>query len=60
MFRSMLLIFREKGSETQKAMEAMNLALSKLTIDVKLEDAGKALYLFQFRRAANVDMVSAG
>jgi cell division GTPase FtsZ len=50
--------FQEKGSETQKAMEAMNLALSKLTIDVKLEDAGKALYLLSIpARGANVDMV---
>jgi hypothetical protein len=35
--------FQEKGSETQKALEAMNLALSRLTIDIKLEDSGKAL-----------------
>ena len=50
--------FQEKGSETQKAMEAMNLALSQLSIDIKLEDSGKALYLLSIpSQGANLDMV---
>lgn len=51
--------FREKGSETLRAVEAMNLALIRLSIDCKLENAGKALYLLSVpSEKANVDMVS--
>jgi cell division GTPase FtsZ len=50
--------FRDTGSETLRAMEAMNLALIRLSIDCKLEDAGKALYLLSTpTKQANIDMV---
>ncbi|MBL7208581.1 MAG: cell division protein FtsZ [Dehalococcoidia bacterium] len=50
--------FQETGSETIRAMEAMNLALIRLSIDCKLEDAGKALYLLSTpAKQANIDMV---
>jgi tubulin-like protein CetZ len=50
--------FQEKGSDTQKSMEAMNVALSNLSIDIKLEDAYKALYLLSIpSQGANLDMV---
>ena len=50
--------FEEKGSETLKAMEAMNLALMRLSVDCKLEDAGRALYLLSTPvKQANVDMI---
>jgi cell division GTPase FtsZ len=50
--------FQEKGADTQKAMEAMNLALAHLSIDFKLEDAYKALYLLSIpSQGANLDMV---
>lgn len=50
--------FQEKGSETQKAMEAMSLALGRLSIDIKLEDTGRALYLLSIpAQGANLDMV---
>ncbi|MBL7062012.1 MAG: cell division protein FtsZ [Dehalococcoidia bacterium] len=50
--------FEEKGSETLKAMEAMNLALMRLSVDCKLEDAGRALYLLSAPvKQANVDMI---
>lgn len=51
--------FEEKSSETRKAVEAMNLALMRLSVDCKLEDAGKALYLLSApAKQANIDMVS--
>lgn len=37
--------FEHKGEETVKAMEAMSAALSHFSIECKLEDARKALYL---------------
>ena len=50
--------FEEKSSETLKAMEAMNLALMRLSVDCKLEDAGRALYLLSAPvKQANVDMI---
>lgn len=50
--------FSEKGSETTKIMEAMNTALANLSIDISLEDSGKALYLLSIpAQGANVDMV---
>jgi len=49
--------FQEKGTETQKVMEAMNEAVAHLSIDFKLEDTSKALYLLSVpARGANVDM----
>jgi cell division GTPase FtsZ len=52
--------FQAKGSETQKAMEAMNLALGGLSIDFNLADAHKAIYLLSVpAEGANVDMVKA-
>lgn len=50
--------FQEKGADTQKTMEAMNLALANLSIDFKLEDTYKALYLLSIpSQGANLDMV---
>jgi cell division GTPase FtsZ len=50
--------FKDKGSETIKVMEAMNSALIRLSIDCKLENAGKALYLLTVpAKQANLDMV---
>lgn len=50
--------FQEKGSETQKAQEALNFALGRLSIDFKFPDAHKALYLLSIPAGgANVDMV---
>jgi cell division GTPase FtsZ len=37
--------FREKSSETLRAMQAMDAALSELSISCSPEDAGRALYL---------------
>ena len=52
--------FQEKGAETQKAMEAMNLALGKLSIDFQLREAHKALYLLSVpAEGANINMVKA-
>jgi cell division GTPase FtsZ len=50
--------FQEKGSETQKAQQAMSLAVGQLSVNLKLEDAGKALYLLSIpAEGANMDMV---
>lgn len=50
--------FEEKSSETLGAMEAMNSALMRLSVDCKLEDAGKVLYLLSAPVGkANVDMI---
>jgi hypothetical protein len=50
--------FKAKGSETQKAQEALNFALGRLSIDFKFPDAHKALYLLSIPAGgANVDMV---
>jgi tubulin-like protein CetZ len=52
--------FQEKGAETQKAMEAMNLALGKLSIDFQLGEAHKAIYLLSIpAEGANINMVKA-
>ncbi len=52
--------FKEKGAETQKAIEAMSLALGKLSIDINLTDSHKAVYLLSVpAESANVDMVKA-
>jgi len=50
--------FREKGAVTLKAAEAMNQALLHLSVDCKLENAGKVLYLLAVpAKHANLDMV---
>ena len=50
--------FEEKSSETLRAMEAMDLALMRLSVDCKLEDAGKALFLLSAPVGkANIDMI---
>jgi len=50
--------FREKGAVTLKAMEAMNQALLQLSVDCKLENAGRTLYLLAVpAKYANMDMV---
>ncbi|HEX7364933.1 MAG TPA: cell division protein FtsZ [Dehalococcoidia bacterium] len=52
--------FEEKNSETFRAMEAMDLALMRLSVDCKLEDAGKGLFLLAVPSGkANVDMIKA-
>jgi cell division GTPase FtsZ len=52
--------FEEKSSDTFRTMEAMDLALMRLSVDCKLEDAGKALFLFSAPAGkANVDMIKA-
>jgi len=49
--------FRKKGMETSAALEAMNAALARLSIDCRLEDAGKALYLLSAPpKQASIDM----
>jgi len=49
--------FRKRGLETATALEAMNSALARLSIDCKLEDAGKALYLLSApAKQSNIDM----
>lgn len=58
LFRKSTQTFQEKGSETQKIMEAMTAALGRLSIDFKATDTGKALYLLSIpAKGANVDMV---
>lgn len=50
--------FEEKSSETRKAVQAMNEALMRLSVDCKPEDAGRALYLLSAPpQQANVDML---
>lgn len=50
--------FDEKGSDTLRAIEAMNMALMHLSVDCKLEDAGRALFLLSAPpKQANVDMI---
>lgn len=50
--------FEEKSSETLGVMEAMNSALMRLSVDCKLEDAGRALFLLSAPAGkANVDMI---
>jgi cell division GTPase FtsZ len=52
--------FEERSSDTFRAMEAMDLALMRLSVDCKLEDAGRGLFLFSAPSGkANVDMIKA-
>jgi len=52
--------FENKGEETVKAMEAMSSALSHFSIECKLEDARKALYLLCVpSKNANIGMTRA-
>ncbi len=52
--------FEERSSDTFRAMEAMDLALMRLSVDCKLEDAGRGLFLFSAPAGkANVDMIKA-
>lgn len=52
--------FREKGVESLKALEAINLALSNLSIDCDPKDAGKALYLLSApAKETSIDMAMA-
>ncbi len=37
--------FRKKGAETHKGLQAMDEALSELSLEVRLEDAGSAIFL---------------
>jgi cell division GTPase FtsZ len=65
-FSSSLFSFRKppefevKSSETFRAMEAMDMALMRMSVDCKLEDAGKGLFLLSAPTGkANVDMIKA-
>lgn len=52
--------FEEKSGDTFLAMEAMDLALMRLSVDCKLDDAGKGLFLLSVPSGkANVDMIKA-
>jgi hypothetical protein len=52
--------FEEKSSDTFRVMEAMDLALMRLSVDCKLEDAGKGLFLLSAPAGkVNVDMIKA-
>lgn len=44
-FSGRLPTFRKKGVETLKALEALNLALNRLSIDCDPRESGRALYL---------------
>jgi cell division GTPase FtsZ len=59
LFQRAAQTFQEKSSETQKAMEAMGVAFGHLSIDLKLDDSSKALYLLSIpAKGANVDMAN--
>jgi hypothetical protein len=50
--------FKEKGSATLKVIEAMNQALLHLSVECKLENAGRSLYLLSVpAKHANMEMV---
>ena len=50
--------FMKKGTETQKAIQAMDGAISELSLDCKPEDARRALFLLSApSKEMNVDMV---
>ena len=50
--------FREKGKETHKGIEAMDEALSELSVNCKPRDAGSALYLLSApTKEMNVDIL---
>ncbi|OGN89212.1 MAG: cell division protein FtsZ [Chloroflexi bacterium RBG_13_46_14] len=50
--------FMKKGTETQKAIQAMDAAISELSLNCKPEDARRALFLLSApSREMNVDMV---
>jgi len=50
--------FREKGTETLRGLQAMDKALSELSLDCNLEGAGSAMYLLSAPpREMNMDVV---
>jgi cell division GTPase FtsZ len=50
--------FRKKGSETQKGIQAMDAAISELSLNCNPEDARRALYLVSApSREMNVDLI---
>ncbi|MFC1976919.1 tubulin/FtsZ family protein [Chloroflexota bacterium] len=50
--------FRKKGSETQKGLQAMDAAISELSLSCNPEDARRALYLVSApSREMNVDLI---
>jgi len=50
--------FRKKGSETQKGLQAMDAAISELSLSCNPEDARRALYLVSApTREMNVDLI---
>ena len=52
--------FQDKGSETLKSLEALSAAFNHFSIDCRMEDAGKALYLLSApEKEASIDMVKA-
>ena len=51
--------FRKKGIETHRGIQAMDEAISELSVQCKPEDAGRALYLISApAEELNVDMIS--
>jgi len=59
-FPGRLPTFREKGVETLKTLEALNLALSKLSIDCDPKEAGRAMYLLSApSQEVSIDMAMA-
>jgi len=50
--------FRKKGSETQKGLQAMDAAISELSLNCNPEDARRALYLLSApSKEMNVDLI---
>jgi len=59
-FSKRLPTFREKGVETLKALEALNLALSRLSVDCDPRESGRALYLLSApSQEISIDMAMA-
>lgn len=58
--RGRLPTFREKGVETLKALEALNLALGRLSVDCDPKESGKAMYLLSApSQEISIDMAMA-
>lgn len=59
-FSGRLSTFREKGVETLKTLEALNLALGNLSVDCDPKQAGRAMYLLSApSQESSIDMAMA-
>jgi len=59
-FAGRLPTFRDKGVETLKALEALNLALSRLSVDCDPRESGRAMYLLSApSQEISIDMAMA-